>query len=250
MKQKSLKEVQEQTKGQELIIKSNEDYTKAEAITTSDRIAKFTGYEKDRVNNLIRDHLEDIKLVDNKPLVLKTEGKLGTSSYTKYYVLTEQQAYFLMTLMDNNEVVINFKRKLIQAFFSMRHTIEKSQQTKPIAIAYNKSFHDTINIFNGGEENDFVHWSYKLYNDEVYKIILGETAKQRRLRLELKRDANIDNTLTAEEHMQKCQLEEDIKKIAIKNNWHKLHSNECYHKVKDYLKENYSYKTINKELQK
>ena len=250
MKQKSLKEVQELTKGQELVIKSNEDYTKAEAITTSDRIDLFIGYEKEFVDRLIKNHLEDFKLLDKTPPVFKTEGQKGTKSYKTYFILTEQQAYFLMTLMKNNEVVIKFKANLVKAFFAMKHTIEKSQQTKPIAIAYNKSFHDMINIFNGGEENDFTHWSYKLYNDEVYKIIIGETARQRRLRLELKRDANIDNTLTAEEHMQKCQLEEDIKKIAIKNNWHKLPSNECYHKVKDYLKENYSYKPINKELQK
>ena len=243
MKQKSLQEVQEQTKGQELVIKSNEDYTKAEAITTSDRIALFSGYSKQVVDNLIRKHIKDFELIEGTPPLLKSEQVIMQDKQSKqkrkitYFVLTEQQAYFLMTLMKNNEVIIRFKASLVKAFFALTHTIENSHQTQPSARAYNKSFHDMINIFNGGEQTNFIRWSYKLYNDEVYKMILGETAKQRRQRLGLKRDYNIDNTLTAEEHMKKCQLEENIKKTAIKNGWHKLTSKDCYKKVKEFLNE-------------
>jgi len=43
-------------------------------------------------------------------------NSLGTAKNRKDTELNEEQAYFLMTLLDNSEVVVDFKDQLTAAF--------------------------------------------------------------------------------------------------------------------------------------
>lgn len=45
----------------------------------------------------------------------------------KVYYLNEQQAYFLMTLLGNSEIVLDFKAELVDQFFKMRKLLEEKQ---------------------------------------------------------------------------------------------------------------------------
>ena len=123
----------------ELIKLSNDNYEKATPITTSDRIAKFSGYEKETVDRLIKNHLENFKLVgkgtcpvSKSVQVLMTDKQSTQNRTITYYELDREQAMFLLTLMRNNERIIKFKASLINAFSLMEKELLRRQETRTI----------------------------------------------------------------------------------------------------------------------
>lgn len=229
----------------EMITLSNADYTKAKPITTSNRIAHFSGYSKQVVDNLIKNHLKDFKLVGSGTCpILKSEQVLITDKQSTqartitYYELDKEQAMFLLTLMRNNERIIKFKASLINAFCLMEKELIRRTETRIIGTKiYRKNLTDMIQFINSGEEvDDFIHFSYKIYTDLVYKKVFGLTTKQLRIERKWKPNINIRDFLTVEELAQVQQVEEQIRKECIKQGWVKLKPTEAYQKVKQFLK--------------
>ena len=64
------------------------------------------------------DDLNDVGLSDFKSESYKTGGRSGTE-----YLLDEQQATFLITLMRNSKTVVEFKKVLTKEFFRLRSAI-------------------------------------------------------------------------------------------------------------------------------
>jgi phage regulator Rha-like protein len=94
-------------------------------------IAKYTEVQQKNIVELItkyQDKMELFGAIPFKTEVLKA-GKGTTKSKT--FFLNEQQATLLLTFMRNNEIVINFKIKLVKEFFKMREILNSStsQQT-------------------------------------------------------------------------------------------------------------------------
>lgn len=89
------------------------------AVTTSLAIAEGVGNTHKSVIRLIRDNINDLAdfgrvAFENAPFV--TSG--GTQN-REVAILNEQHATLLMTYMRNNDVVREFKKRLIKAFFEL-----------------------------------------------------------------------------------------------------------------------------------
>jgi phage regulator Rha-like protein len=86
--------------------------------TTSIVIAEGVGIEHLAVMRLIKRYQHTETLSDFESQKVRTKGRPLI-----YAVLTEQQATFLVTLMDNNEKVVSFKEKLTNEFYRQRMVI-------------------------------------------------------------------------------------------------------------------------------
>ncbi len=92
---------------------------KSDLLTTSLILAEGVKYEHRTVLKLIREHENDLKEFGTFTLgVRKSKGRP-----TEFYNLNEPQVYFLMTLMQNNENVVKFKKELIKEFMRMRSAL-------------------------------------------------------------------------------------------------------------------------------
>lgn len=93
------------------------------AVTTSLVIAEGTGVQHQSLRELIQDNLADfeefgvVRFETGKP----SEGSVGGRP-VKYAVLNEQHATLLMTYMRNSEVVKEFKKRLVKAFYTLVHS--------------------------------------------------------------------------------------------------------------------------------
>lgn len=97
---------------------------KNEVYTTSLVIAEGTNIAHRRVKDAIRKHtafLETLGLLG----AYQTESSGGRPE--EFYLLNEQQATFLITLLKNTETVVAFKLELVRQFYAMRKFILEKQ---------------------------------------------------------------------------------------------------------------------------
>ena len=90
-------------------------------------IAEGTDNKHESVQRRIRDYEKEISSL----------GKLGfeirpmkSGQEMKIYLLNEPQATFLITLLKNTEIVVNFKLELVKQFYKMRQFILERQTTQ------------------------------------------------------------------------------------------------------------------------
>lgn len=91
-----------------------------EPYTTSEIIAEGTGINHRRVRDAIRKYqaeLETFGRVGAYQTALDTKGGVQN---VPGYILNEQQATFLLTLLKNTPVVVAFKKELVRQFYTMR----------------------------------------------------------------------------------------------------------------------------------
>lgn len=110
-----------------------------ELIITSKIIADGVNNKHKNVIQLIENHFERIKKIRGI-LPFETEKK-STNNWkierrgrpSKFYLLNEVQASFLISLMDNSEEVLDFKQCLVKEFYRMRRAllqVELNKQNK------------------------------------------------------------------------------------------------------------------------
>lgn len=88
-----------------------------DAMTTSLAIAEGVQLQHKNVLALIRKYIEDVISFGE----VAFETRLNSQgSPTEFAWLNEQQATFLLTLMRNSPVVVEFKKALVKAFFALR----------------------------------------------------------------------------------------------------------------------------------
>ena len=104
-------------------------------VTTTLQIALGLGIQHASVIKVVRTYLPDIqefgrvlfensydfKELSNSGFEIRNSNQ---GRHTRYAVLNEQQAYFLMTLMRNSPRVIEFKKALVKAFFEARTLLQ------------------------------------------------------------------------------------------------------------------------------
>lgn len=118
------------------------DVQKGEPTTTTLQIALGLRLTHKSVIQLLRTYLPDIQEfgrvrfessydsneLSNSAFEMPNSGleirNSNQGRHTRYAVLNEQQAYFLMTLMRNNPRVISFKKALVRAFFEARNLLQ------------------------------------------------------------------------------------------------------------------------------
>lgn len=92
-----------------------------EPTTTSEIIAKGTQVQHKNVMELIRDNLSDFEEFGQLAFETRVAGQ--SNNPTRYARLNEPQATLLLTYMRNSEIVKDFKKRLVHAFFALRKLI-------------------------------------------------------------------------------------------------------------------------------
>ena len=111
----------------ELVFLQNE-----EPFTTSLVIAEGTDNQHKSVVRLINEHSKRIERWGQIRFSdLKSTNPLGGRP-TKVAYLNEQQATFLITLLKNNDIVLDFKAELVDQFFKMRQALQQIALQRPL----------------------------------------------------------------------------------------------------------------------
>ncbi|GAP01797.1 hypothetical protein FFRU_130010, partial [Fructobacillus fructosus] len=104
-----------------------------ELYTTNEIIGKYTGVAVPSINKAIKRNERMLKEFGvlrhgvRKPLAGSSGGRP-----TKIYKLNEQQATFLITLLDNTPQVKEFKKALVKAFYSMKQELDQAKLNREL----------------------------------------------------------------------------------------------------------------------
>jgi phage regulator Rha-like protein len=98
-----------------------------EVFTDSWIIAEGTQNKHISIKELINDYRNDFIELGTIS-VLNRESTGGMPE--QYYLLNEEQAAFLMTLLRNNPIVVQFKKELVRQFYAMRRLLLEQQSSE------------------------------------------------------------------------------------------------------------------------
>lgn len=96
-----------------------------DAFTDSLIISAGTGIEHRKIKVAIKKHEKKLREFGELSAPYKAESTGGRPE--EYYSLNEAQATFLITLLKNTDVVVNFKAELVRQFVAMRKLIAEKQ---------------------------------------------------------------------------------------------------------------------------
>ena len=106
----------------ELILLKNND-----VFTTSLVIAEGTNVKHKNIKELVSKYENDLKDFGKVRVLNATLETNGGVQKISYYLLNEQQATFLMTLLRNTKIVVEFKKELVKQFYQMRQILLEKQ---------------------------------------------------------------------------------------------------------------------------
>ena len=106
----------------ELILLKNND-----VFTTSLVIAEGTNVKHKNIKELVSKYENDLKDFGKVRVLNATLDTNGGVQKISYYLLNEQQATFLMTLLRNTKIVAEFKKELVKQFYQMRQILLEKQ---------------------------------------------------------------------------------------------------------------------------
>jgi phage regulator Rha-like protein len=89
-------------------------------------MAEGTKYEHHTITRKIRDFKKDFEQLGNLDVTSKYTG----GNPQKIYLLNEMQASYLVTLLENNEIVRRFKLNLVKEFYRMRIALFERQTSE------------------------------------------------------------------------------------------------------------------------
>ena len=107
---------------------------KGEALTTSLAIAEGVGNPHKAVIQLIRQNLNDFEEFGRVPFEMRPFETAGGNQNRELAILNEQQATLLMTYMKNSDVVKQFKKRLVKAFYELAQSKQAPQDLSRLEI--------------------------------------------------------------------------------------------------------------------
>ena len=116
----------------------------SEPFTTSKVIAEFAGIGHKKLKSAIVKHKEGLQAFGILAPYRTDIPRRGRGQPEVIYKLNEQQAYFLMTLLKNTPIVVEFKRKLVQCFFIMRQELTRRQIFRDAGKPIRRTLTDAI----------------------------------------------------------------------------------------------------------
>lgn len=184
-----------------------------EPFTTSEIIADGTGVGRRKVKDAIRKYraeLEAFGKVASYQTAFEPKAETISASYQAEikgqetrgrkaigYILNEQQATFLLTLLKNTPVVVEFKRELVRQFFVMREELAHRRELRAIGKPIRRSLTDALR--DSGEVERMKGHAYGTYTNLAFKLATGKTARQLRQERGADKAAHAVDFLTAEE---------------------------------------------------
>lgn len=116
--------------------------------TTSEIIAEGAGMNHRRVRDAIRKYEKELESFGK---VGAYQTTLPSGQHVPIYHLNEQQAAFLLTLLKNTPVVVEFKKELVRQFYAMRDFIREQGIKKTLTM------YPTFDILNVGYKKEAKH---------------------------------------------------------------------------------------------
>jgi len=99
--------------------------------TTSMRIANGTRNEHRAVLQLIGDNLADFQEFGGVAFEMQPFDTAGGTQHRRVAILNEEHATLLLTYMRNNDIVREFKKRLVREFSALRHQVVEQPTAMP-----------------------------------------------------------------------------------------------------------------------
>lgn len=201
------------------------NYDKGEIVTNTFIVAENAGIShrsiRDNISKKWKDDLEEFGVLRFE----NAEVEVGRPE--TYYLLNEQQATLLFTFMRNSPKVIEFKKRLVKAFFAMRNELLKREETRNVAKIERKAIAESI--IESGEQERMHNHGISTYTNLIYKSIFGVGCKK------LYEERNIPKNT---KNLRDFFSEEELKKIEEKEVFVRqlLELNYKYDNIKNILK--------------
>ena len=168
-----------------------------EPYTTSEIIAAGTGMNHRRVRDAIRKYQKELKSFGKVGAYQTTFPGSRTGQTIPGYILNEQQATFLLTLLKNTPVVVEFKKELVQQFFVMRDELARRRELRAAGKPIRRGLTDALR--DSGEVERMEGHAYGTYTNLALRLTTGKNARQLREERGASRNALAVDILTAEE---------------------------------------------------
>lgn len=182
-----------------------------EPYTTDKIIAEHSGNSLHAVKVLIYNHKQDFE--DFGILSFEMTKLPGRGRPQKTYHLNEQQATFLITMLDNTPQVKQFKKSLVREFYAMKQELTQRQINRAIEKPQRKTLMDAVKSWPNANQ-----WSYRNLTQLLLKRATGGLTAQ-----QIKKERHVDNSLdglTSEEQARYEQLENiAIGLVSLNKTW-------------------------------
>lgn len=147
---------------------------KDDVFTDSMIVAKNTKNKHKSVAALIRKHKTRFERWGRVRFSdLKSPNPKGGRP-TKVYLLNEEQAYYLITLLDNNDIVADFKAELVDQFFKMKRGLFQKKEARTAGKLIRREFTNVIQQLEGyAKAQGSVHHGmfYANYTKQINKFV-------------------------------------------------------------------------------
>lgn len=98
-----------------------------DVFTNSKVIAEGTGNQHHAVQQIIQKYEDDISDFGQVAFEMRAVKYQRGTNQEKVYLLNEEQATFVITLLRNSKVVVKFKKELVRQFYAMRKFLIEKQ---------------------------------------------------------------------------------------------------------------------------
>ncbi|MBZ5983626.1 Rha family transcriptional regulator [Leuconostoc gelidum subsp. gasicomitatum] len=176
-----------------------------EPYTTAEIIAEYTDNKYQSVSDAIRKNESDLKDfgVVRFEIAKPNQGSNGGRP-RKIYHLNEQQATFLITLLDNTPKVKAFKKLLVKSFYQIKSELDERKIHRQVNKVMNIGFGDVIK-----EHYPESKHVYSNFHNLAYKYALGVTPKQ------IKEQRHTDDPQSALTSDESSRLERAKQQISL-----------------------------------
>ena len=164
---------------------------KKEPFTTSEIVAYGARMTHMRIRDAIRKYEKKLEFFGK---VGAYQTTLESGQHVPVYHLNKQQVTFLLILLKNTPVVVEFKNELVRQFYAMRAELVKRQVLRESEKPTRRTLTDAIRDNPAHSPHDYKH-----YTDLAYKTATGRTAAQLRKERGADKKATAADLLTSDE---------------------------------------------------
>lgn len=182
-----------------------------EPYTTDKIIAEHSGNSLHAVKVLIYNHKQDFE--DFGILSFEMTKLPGRGRPQKTYHLNEQQATFLITMLDNTPQVKQFKKSLVREFYAMKQELTQRQINRAIEKPQRKTLMAAVKSWPNAPRHIYINMTQLLLKRATGGMTAQQIKKERHVKTAL-------DGLTVKEQARYEQLENiAIGLVSLNKTW-------------------------------
>ena len=182
-----------------------------EPYTTDKIIAEHSGNSLHAVKVLIYNHKQDFE--DFGILSFEMTKLPGRGRPQKTYHLNEQQATFLITMLDNTPQVKQFKKSLVREFYTMKQELTQRQINRAIEKPQRKTLMAAVKSWPNAPRHIYINMTQLLLKRATGGMTAQQIKKERHVKTAL-------DGLTVKEQARYEQLENiAIGLVSLNKTW-------------------------------